>query len=64
MERATRLKLATFSLGINIIALYRNCIARFATVATNSLDLGPQGRPTHFDYLTKNEGLVDRLRQL
>ena len=30
----------------------------------HNLDLGPQGRPTHFDYLGKYEALVDRLRQL
>ena len=30
----------------------------------HNLDLGPQGRPTHFDYLAKYEALVDRLRQL
>ena len=27
----------------------------------HNLDLGPQGRPTHFDYLAKYEALVDRL---
>ena len=27
----------------------------------HNLDLGPQGRPTHFDYLEKYEALVDRL---
>lgn len=30
----------------------------------HNLDLGPQARPTHFDYLAKYEALVDRLGQL
>ena len=30
----------------------------------HNLDRGPQGRPTHFDYLGKYEALVERLRQL